>query len=186
MVLLGLSGGALANYLKAKFPHSQISAIESDAKMLDVAINHFHFKKEQNSNVTICDEIEYARTIRQQVELLIVDVPNQNPASPLKFPAAEFLEIDMLERIRDCLSDRGMAVINCICRDRQRKAAYVRNCKKVFPEFIVMTCEDEDNVVLLLSKTNVRDGFMAAAKSIGNIMEQSDREKLYFMLSRMT
>jgi len=186
VLLLGLSGGALANYLQAKFPRSQITAVESDAKMLDVATTYFHFKKAQNSKVQICDEIEFARTMTQQVELLIVDVANKNAASPLKFPAPEFLETEMLERIRDCLADGGMAVINLICRDRQKRAAGIANCKKVFPEFIVMTCEQEDNNILLLSKTNVREGLMAAAKSIGNSIDQSDREKLYFMLSRMT
>lgn len=64
ILLLGLGGGSNAVYVHNKFPEAEITAVEIDPQMVDIANKHFKLnKKVPNIKIVIADALNYVQNL---------------------------------------------------------------------------------------------------------------------------
>lgn len=75
VLLLGLAGGSNAHLINDLFPSSQITAVEIDPKMIDLAFKYFNLAKVRNLKIITADALDFAANLSKNdhYDLILVD-----------------------------------------------------------------------------------------------------------------
>lgn len=101
-LVLGLGGGALANELAKK--NCKVTAIELDARIIDVAKKYFHLS--QDVNVLQDDARHALYNLQNEFDLIVFDLfHGENTPSHV-------MSLESFDRIKELLSENGVMIIN--------------------------------------------------------------------------
>ncbi len=101
-LLLGLGGGTLVNTLKSK--NYEVTAIELDSRIVDVAKKYFQMP--QNANVCIDDARRGLQSIKHKSDFILMDLFTG------EVPPSHVFTKESLMLISNLLNDSGILVIN--------------------------------------------------------------------------
>ncbi|OII73178.1 SAM dependent methyltransferase [Cryptosporidium ubiquitum] len=125
-LILGLGGGILASILRKFYSKSilNISAIEIDQKVMNIAKDYFGFS-ENDVEVIITDALDYIDNshskIQDSLDYIIVDINSGSVNDSLMCPGVEFLSKGFVEKLILSLTNDGCIIYNISCRDTKRK-----------------------------------------------------------------
>ena len=94
IVVLGLGGGALPAFLQTKLPQSHVTAVDIDAKLVEIATNLFKMPKEVKTEVD--DGLAYIEKMGERGETadyVFVDIDCKDLKGVASFPPRPFLEV---------------------------------------------------------------------------------------------
>lgn len=104
-LVLGVAGGSLIKVLRQKHPDCEITGVEIDKIMIDLAKKYFNLDK-CKANIVIADAFDYVKANKKKYDLIFVDLlVGRNP--PTKLSSAEFFR-----NIKKKLNKDGIVIIN--------------------------------------------------------------------------
>ena len=75
ILLLGLGGGCVIHSLRKKFHYqTNITAIEFDNTLIEIALNEFQLASDKNLKVNYCDASDYISNSKEVFGLIIIDL----------------------------------------------------------------------------------------------------------------
>ena len=95
--MLGLGGGALPAFFQTKLPRSHVTAVDIDAKLVEIATSLFKMPKEVTTEVA--DGIAYVEKMGETGETadyLFVDIDCKDLKGVASFPPRPFLEVKLV------------------------------------------------------------------------------------------
>ena len=122
------------------YPHYMIDCVEGDAGLVRVLRKYFGFKDQSKLNLVIEDPTEYVRRISTSIpekdegggkignyDCIWVDLVNEQGMIPREYSRLEFIS-----NVRDCMSGRGILVMNIPNKDDRILNSVVSNVRMVF------------------------------------------------------
>ena len=167
LVLVGLGGGCFVNFLIHNLSTNMplnITVVEIDKAMLDIAQKWFDFNKaiNQSSNISIQTEIiiqdglefinEQAK-MQKQFDFIIFDVDSKNFELGVSCPPQEFIEESFLKQVQSCLTTRGMFILNLVARNEEVKQQIYHRLCSLFHYCILMPVEDDLNEIVICTNS---------------------------------
>ena len=75
VLLLGLGGGSVIQTLRLDFGFAhQITAVEFDKTIIDIALNEFGLKEDKNLEIIEADALSYVKNRERKFDLIIIDL----------------------------------------------------------------------------------------------------------------
>ncbi|TAN43832.1 MAG: hypothetical protein EPN22_08820 [Nitrospirae bacterium] len=110
VLMVGLGGGAMVNFLLQSCPSASIDAVEINEQIISLAHDYFFLPKE-NPRLTIIhaagqDFIKQQADCGRRYDLILIDAFNQDG------PASLMIEGEFLNTCRELLDDGGISVAN--------------------------------------------------------------------------
>ena len=153
VLVVGLGGGGLPNYLHATFPLSNIHVVELDPAIVRVATDQFSFHLDDRLTVSTCDGIAFINETKEHFSLIMLDVDSKDISSGMSCPPPAFLEPAFLASMARVLGEDGTLVLNLVCRDSILRAGLMSSLSAVWSTIISYKLEEEVNEVLFCSNS---------------------------------
>nr|XP_029488748.1 eEF1A lysine and N-terminal methyltransferase isoform X3 [Oncorhynchus nerka] len=116
VLLVGLGGGGLPQFLRDFVPGARVEVVELDPAVLGVAQGWFGFTPDDRLTVTLGDGLEHINNIERegghQYDVIMFDVDSKDPSLGMSCPPPAFVETAFLERVGNLLTSRGTV---CSC-----------------------------------------------------------------------
>jgi len=106
--------------------------------------------EENNSPACVCG---CAFPVREQQDVLVLDVNSTDLVAGLSFPPAAFLEPAFIQCMASAIKDDGWLILNLGCRDRMLRAELLKRLKHQFHEVYAVK-PDEDHVNYVVAASN--------------------------------
>ena len=111
ILILGNGTGTYATQCKRYFDNVDISGVEIDQKITDLAVKYFELP--ENVDVTTYDGRAYLNAIHEKYDVIMVDA-YQDITIPFQMSSVEFFEL-----VKEHLTDDGVMVVNMNMRGTQ-------------------------------------------------------------------
>ncbi|XP_041913396.1 eEF1A lysine and N-terminal methyltransferase [Alosa sapidissima] len=181
VLLVGLGGGGLAQFVHDFVPSSQVYVVELDPAVLDLAKTWFEFQPSDRLKVTLDDGLAHIASLESQgghsYDVIMFDVDSKDPSLGMSCPPPAFIEKALLEKVFRLLSSRGVFMLNLVCRDTSLRQKVMGTLREVFPRVFSRPIEGEVNDVLFCLReagkdkdTGVPVELKKAAKSLQGAM----------------
>lgn len=124
ILLIGLGAGSLAKFLYRNCPLAQLTVVEIDARVVDVAREYFELPHDSlRLNIVIGDGVDYMMSTDKTFDLILVDGFNEH-AHP-----GDLNKLPFYESCRSRLSDQGLLGVNLIglCRGIKGGFAHIES-----------------------------------------------------------
>ena len=124
ILLIGLGAASLTKFLYRNFPQAHLTVVEIDARLVDVAREHFGLPDDPvRLNMVIGDGVDYMTASDQTFDLILVDGFNEH-AHP-----GDLNTLPFYRACRSRLSNQGMLVVNLIglCRGVKGGFAHIES-----------------------------------------------------------
>lgn len=109
VLLIGLGAASLAKFLYRHYPSARLTAVEIDARVVDVAHEYFELPDDPlRLNIVVGDGVEYMRNSAEAFDLILVDGFNEH-AHP-----GELNKLPFYQACRARLSEQGLLAVNLI------------------------------------------------------------------------
>lgn len=157
VLLIGLGGGGLPQFLRDFVPGVIVEVVELDPAVLEVAKEWFGFRPDDRLTVTIGDGLERIAALEKEghglFDAVLFDVDNKDNTVGMSCPPVSFVEVSVLQKVCSLLTPRGVFILNLVCRDTLLKKSLLERLRCIFPTIISGDIEGEVNQVLLCSKS---------------------------------
>uniref|UniRef100_A0A1B6DKG3 PABS domain-containing protein n=1 Tax=Clastoptera arizonana TaxID=38151 RepID=A0A1B6DKG3_9HEMI len=153
VLIIGLGGGALTMFLHIFFKQANITSLEIDSEILQIAKKYFGFKENKQLNVIISDGIDYLHTAAargEQYHAIFFDVDSKDLSLGVSCPPLNFLQPSLLEDVSKCLHSAGVFVLNLACQDKEIRFETVGKTKKIFQHITSFKTEYDLNELFFL------------------------------------
>jgi spermidine synthase len=147
-LVIGLGGGSLPMTLQKYYPFLEMTALEIDGSVSEIAGNYFDFHfTNPNSQVVVEDGIKFVNQKHQEqqqeqqlekktsYQLIMIDVDSKDPSLGLSAPPKEFISNDFLYKIYSLLSNDGILLINTVARSKDLFNQLIDRLKIIFQVF---------------------------------------------------
>ena len=151
ILVVGLGGGSLPNYIHSKFPLSNVHVVEIDSAITRVAQDQFAFSPDERLTVETGCGLAHIKETDSQYDIVMLDVDSKDISSGLSCPPPPFLQPDFLSTLSARLVRGGMLVLNLVCRDSVLRAEIVRDLSLIWPSVLSYKLEEEVNEILFCS-----------------------------------
>lgn len=144
VLLLGVGGGSLIQFLRHHMPQTHITGVEYDAELLQIAQNHLLLPgADQNINYQVIDAREYLAHCQQSYDLIIVDIFD-------KFESPKWLlQNDFINQLKSLLSPRGAVGYNLLFKNENSlKRFYKQMREKYARQTLLMETEEYQNILI--------------------------------------
>ncbi|XP_063234248.1 eEF1A lysine and N-terminal methyltransferase homolog isoform X1 [Bacillus rossius redtenbacheri] len=152
--VIGLGGGGLCTFLQHCFSRIRVTAVDIDGTMLEVATEYFDLVQDERLDVYIRDGIHFIQQAAEKgtnYHCVLFDVDSKTPGSPMSCPPQQFLEPAVLEDVKKCVGEKGIFVLNLVCRVPDLRRDVINNLKSVFASVISYKLEQEVNEIVFCS-----------------------------------
>ncbi|CAH0383255.1 unnamed protein product [Bemisia tabaci] len=179
ILVLGLGGGALCSYIQTLLPKAHITAVDIDPAVIEIATNYFGLAKNDNLRIEVQDGLVFLKDSVQNGEkydFIIFDVDCKDSSLGLSCPPQSFLEPEVLESVISCLSEKGMFLLNLVCRASEIKKNVYNRLKSIFKQTASIKLEKDVNEVIY---TRINDAsfdcplITQAAQNLNSLMDLS-------------
>ncbi|HEX6487910.1 MAG TPA: fused MFS/spermidine synthase [Candidatus Dormibacteraeota bacterium] len=150
VAILGLAGGTTATELTAAYPGVDVTGVEIDPALVDVARSYFHLTQ-PNVHSVVADARYWLATRAGAYDLISIDAYRQ-PYIPFHLTTEEFFE-----SVRDHLAPGGVVAVNVgrTATDYRLVAAIAQTLRAVFPSVFLVDVPAWDNTVVYASTATV-------------------------------
>jgi spermidine synthase len=150
LLMIGLGGGTIPNFLHKHFPHLTIDVVEIDPLVLEVAKKFFDFREDEKMKAHIADGRKFIEKTRETYDIILLDAFGSKNI-PYHLATREFLRA-----VRRALAPDGVAVGNVWSSDwNPLYHSMVRTYQDVFAELCVIEVGGAGNRILVaLPKRN--------------------------------
>ncbi|XP_047443253.1 eEF1A lysine and N-terminal methyltransferase [Mugil cephalus] len=156
VLLVGLGGGGLPQFLRDFVPNVTVEVVELDPVVLEVAQQWFGFQPDDRLIVTLGDGLERICALEKEggrlFDVIMFDVDNKDSTLGMSCPPAAFVETPILQKVCSLLTPRGLFILNLACRDPALRKTVLERVSGVFPTILSRKIEEEINEVLLCSR----------------------------------
>ncbi|XP_039591811.1 eEF1A lysine and N-terminal methyltransferase isoform X1 [Polypterus senegalus] len=174
VLLVGLGGGGLPQFLHDYVPRAQVEVVEIDAAMAEVASQWFGFQQDDRLTVTVADGLEVIKRRAQEgghsYDIVMFDVDSKERTLGMSCPPAAFVEKPLLQCVWQLLAPRGIFVLNLVCRDPSLRGSVLAVLGDVFQKVLLRAIDEEVNEVLFCHKAEARP--LAELPSAGHALER--------------
>ena len=116
ILVLGVAGGSVIRTLVDEINFKgQITGVEIDAAIIEIANTYFHLNEIPNLDIIIDDAFEFVWKTKDQYDLIIIDIFQDT-----KMPDFLF-ETDFVNRIRFLLNSKGFVLFNTMLLNGPQK-----------------------------------------------------------------
>lgn len=143
VLVIGLGGGALPLFLRARFPQIEVDAVEIDPAVVVVAQEYFGVKLDEKLRVHVSDARAFLEESKERWDVVILDA-YAGDSVPAHLAGADFVR---LARAR--LSKGGVVASNVWGPPSPQYERLLAAHRAVFPELLVVEGRSELNHVLL-------------------------------------
>lgn len=156
VLLVGLGGGGLPQFLRDFVPDVTVEVVELDPVVMEVAREWFGFRPDDHLTVTLGDGLERICTLEKEggrlFDAIMFDVDNKDSTVGMSCPPAAFVEPSILQKVSRLLTPKGVFILNLVCRDPVMRKSVLERLMAVFPSVLSRKIEGEVNEVLLCSR----------------------------------
>ncbi|KAM7388530.1 hypothetical protein PAMP_024698 [Pampus punctatissimus] len=156
VLLVGLGGGGLPQFLRDFVPRVTIEVVELDPVVLEVAKEWFGFRPDDHLTVTLGDGLDRICALEKEggrvFDVIMFDVDNKDSTVGMSCPPAAFVETSILQKVCSLLTPKGVFMLNLVCRDSALRKSVLERVSAVFPTILSRRIEGEVNEVLLCSR----------------------------------
>lgn len=183
VLLVGLGGGGLPQFLRDFVPNATVEVVELDPVVLEVAKEWFGFRPDDRLTVTVGDGLEQICSLEKEgghfFDVVMFDVDNKDSSLGMSCPPAAFVETSVLQKVSNILSPRGLFILNLVCRDPVLRKNVLERVRSVFPMILSRKIAEEINEVLLCFReekdaTHILESLSQTAKNFQSTLS-SDR-----------
>jgi spermidine synthase len=109
ILILGVGGGTVIMDLSKRFPKTNITGIEIDPVIIEMAKSHFHLREINNLNLITKDAINWINNNSQNLtyDIIVVDLFIH------KFNPTKSRQYKFLNNLKKILSNDGILIFNC-------------------------------------------------------------------------
>ena len=183
VLVVGLGGGSLPNYIHATFPLSNVHVVELDPAIVRVASDQFAFKAGDRLTVSAADGINFIQETNEQFALVMLDVDSKDISSGMSCPPPAFLEPGFLSAVARVLGQGGMLVLNLVCRDSVLRSRVMAGLAEVWDGIVSYKLEEEVNEIVFCSNAQklktgeVKQTITNAFKLVNDHVRKATKEK---------
>lgn len=147
-VVLGLAGGTLTRLLTVYFPEWDITGVELDGEIVEVAKRRFHLT-EQPITIVVDDGRQFMQATDEQFDVIFIDVFTNEYYIPWHMTTVEFMETLAERQPAD-----GMVALNIGSTSQATVLfrALLNTVQTVYPQVYIMTVPDSINYVVFAAK----------------------------------
>ena len=153
VLVVGLGGGSLPNYIHAAFPLSNVHVVELDPQVARVAADQFAFRPDERLTVTTGDGVAFIHETQETFSLVMLDVDSKDISSGLSCPPPAFTTPAFLRAVARVLGEAGVLVLNLVCRDSVVRAELLAALGATWQGLISYKLEEEVNEVIFASNS---------------------------------
>ncbi|CAG9121648.1 unnamed protein product [Plutella xylostella] len=159
VAVLGLGGGSLCMFLRKCFAKIQITAVDIDAAMLELAREHFGLRLDEQLKVQIKDGVDFLKEAAEsgtQYSVIMFDMDSKDSRVGLACPPPQFLQDDVLTHVKTALCSDGQFIINLVCRDNSLHESLIQKIKQHFQHIVtVKLCEEVNEIIFATNSKQV-------------------------------
>jgi SAM-dependent methyltransferase len=148
VLVVGLGGGSLPNYIHSTFPLSNVHVVEIDPAIVRVAADQFAFTAGDRLTVSTADGITFIQETEERFSLVMLDVDSKDISSGMSCPPPAFLEPPLLRALARLLGEGGMLVLNLVCRDSVLREELLAALRAVWSGIVSYKLEEEVNEII--------------------------------------
>ncbi|MFC1764398.1 spermidine synthase [Planctomycetota bacterium] len=155
VLMIGLGGSSIQRAYQAYYPDVNVTTVELDPKVVEVAKNYFHFQETEKMKVIVGDGRMHLRRTDLTYDVIILDAYTANRYGsyiPYTLATKEFFAL-----AREHLSENGVLAYNVIGVVSQRKKNLVgsiyRTLKDCFPQVVLFPAVSSYNVVIIATRS---------------------------------
>jgi len=183
VLVVGLGGGSLPNYIHSTFPLSNVHVVEIDSAIVRVAQDQFSFTPGDRLTVSTSCGLAYIKDTTDKFNVIMLDVDSKDISSGMSCPPPSFLESQFLDTLFSRLVPGGMLVLNLVCRDSVLRASLMEELARVWSSVISYKLEEEVNEIIFcscndkLKSGEVKKTFSQAFKLVNDHVKKATRAK---------
>nr|XP_057929096.1 eEF1A lysine and N-terminal methyltransferase [Doryrhamphus excisus] len=157
VLLVGLGGGGLPQFLRDFIPGVSVEVVELDPAVLEVAKEWFCFRPDDRLTVTLGDGLERICALEKEgsrlFDAIMFDVDNKDSTVGMSSPPAAFVESSILLKVSNLLTPKGVFILNLVCRDSALRKDVLERVSRLFPTILSRKIDGEVNEVLLCHRS---------------------------------
>jgi spermidine synthase len=166
ILIVGLGGGAMAMFLRERFPSAEIDGVEIDPVVVSAAKKHFGLVTDEKLRAIVADGRKFLEGAKPGYDLIFLD------AYAGEDPPAHLMTVEFLAAVRARLSPGGVAVANVgDASENTDYANVVRTWQAAFDALCVQAVAETANTIFLARADGKR-------VSLGCLGQPSDGEVL--------
>ncbi|THB67278.1 MAG: methyltransferase domain-containing protein [Gammaproteobacteria bacterium] len=152
LLLLGLGGGAMLRFINKELPQSNVTAIDIDADVIEVAEKQFGIPHNKKNTIKQSDALFYLEcAAEKKFDVIFVDLFSGDTV-PEEIYSEEFIE-----NAANILHDNGMAIINILPVDVETFSVLIKRVRVEFNcRVLCLPVPEHDNVIIITFKEEVR------------------------------
>lgn len=144
ILMLGVGGGSLIHYLRHFLPHCEITAVEYNPQLMEVAFEHFQLPQTDGQLHYI---VEDARKFVQQdtslYDLIVMDIFEDDLSPPW------LQQEGFIQHLKNRLSATGALTCNLLIDDEKKFKTFYRVFRKQFAQqALCLEAEEYENVLV--------------------------------------
>ncbi|XP_077572794.1 eEF1A lysine and N-terminal methyltransferase [Stigmatopora nigra] len=180
VLLIGLGGGGLPQFLRDFVPGISVEVAELDPVVLEVAKDWFQFRPDDRLTVTLGDGLERICFLEKEggnsFDAIMYDVDNKDSTLGMSCPPAAFVENSIIQKVANLLTPKGIFILNLVCRDPALRKDVLERVSRVFPDILSRKIDGEVNEVLLCRQSQSQNvGVTPSLKQAGHDLQKSLR-----------
>ncbi|XP_021914194.1 methyltransferase-like protein 13 isoform X2 [Zootermopsis nevadensis] len=181
VAVIGLGGGGLCTFLQHCFQKIRITAVDIDPAMLEVATDYFDLVQDERLDVYIRDGAQFIQQAAEKgtsFHAVLFDVDSKTPGAGMSCPPPQFLEPSLLKDVKKCVGDKGLFILNLVCRISKLREEAINNIKDVFKSVSSYKLEQEVNEIIFCTddaveeKQTWRNSLEEAAKRVNGLAKK--------------
>lgn len=138
--------------------------------------------EDKRLKVVIDDGISYIKKISQndkKFSSILFDVDSKDTSVGMSCPPKEFIEPELLEAVKNTLTEDGIFILNLVCRDDKLRKDVVENLKKSFKFILAFHLEDHLNEIFYchnVENVEFKDFLKLASQNYNSLMKEISQE----------
>lgn len=154
IMIVGLGGGVLVNYIHHCFEKVRITSVEIDPAVCEVATQYFGLEPSPMIDIHITDGIEFILKEAKRgarYDMVLFDVDNKDTSLGLSCPPRRFLEDDILEAVLQLIGEESLFMVNLVCRATDLHDQITAKLQETFSSVASLPMKHDVNEILFCS-----------------------------------
>lgn len=183
MAILGVGGGGLCSFMNKFKTKVKITGIEIDPDIIEIATKWFGLQKNETLEIRVQDGLQYLREIRNEgkhMDAVLFDVDNKDSSIGMSCPPKEFLEDEVLNDVKEIITEKGLFILNVVIRDDSLRLPLVDKLKGSFKNISAFKNEEELNEIFICwngSFANFEEKLSPAVKQLNAHFKQTNNSE---------
>ena len=161
LLMIGLGGGAFANFVRERLPAVTINAVEIDPVVVAIARDYFAVRPDDRLAVHIADAVEYVQQRHEPYDFILLDAYDADDLPEALTTHAFF------EDVRQLLDADGIVVANIAISSTRRTRDFISKIAGHFHYCMHLDSPPRYNDILLLS--------LAPLPDVAELTERAER-----------